>query len=264
MSIPCPALDWSYKYSIVWHHAIVGAMKKTCLFIPGNPAVARYYLSWIDELQQKIGGLDITYATSYVLFGRRLDYVAYDAAMRGHYESCLLDLNASGKITIIAHSVGSYFALKLLEKYPEKIEKVILLFPYLGYNQLTPLRFASIPYELDRFLPVVETASRFRSLFFQRWYEDTKNISYAELKACLRFGVRQCTYFNKHQLDVSAISQYKDKIDFFYTKNDGWCPPQAIELLKPISRYQEVDIPHDFVVKPENRDKMTEQLVGIL
>jgi pimeloyl-ACP methyl ester carboxylesterase len=238
-------------------------MKKRCLLIPGNPAVADYYLSWIQEIENRRPDMDIKYANSYVLFDRKLNYEEYDSTMRNHYKDIFLDLKSTEKVILIAHSVGSYFAFKLLEMYPEQIDKVIVLFPYIGYSSGPALKFTFVPYMIDRFFPLVEMVSRFKNLF-HHWDPEIQNISDLELTACLRFGVRQCTYFNKYKLDTGPISQYKDKIHFLFTANDRWCPTETIELLKPISNFQEIDLPHDFIVNSEYRDKITKLLDTIV
>jgi pimeloyl-ACP methyl ester carboxylesterase len=111
-------------------------VKKPHLLIPGNPAVAEHYRSWIREIESRHGCASVTYASSHVLFSRRLNYLEYEAAMRGHYEALLLGLGSEEKVTVLAHSAGAYFALRLLEAHPERIERVVVMFPYIGYSTI--------------------------------------------------------------------------------------------------------------------------------
>jgi len=231
--------------------------------IPGNPAVANHYKEWIKEIGEMNMVLDISYATSYTLFERKLNDIDYVKAFTKHYEDIFIDLSKGDKVILLAHSVGSYFALKLLAKYPENIERVIIMFPYIGYSDFHSLRYVSIPYLLDRVLPLSELVSQCKVLF-KGHYQDVHDITFGELTACLRYGVRQCQSFNKSQFDVKDVSAHKDKIYFIYKESDKWCPPQTIELLKPISHPQMVDIPHDFIVSKENRRKMLEAIEQVL
>ena len=232
--------------------------------IPGNPAVARYYQSWIKEIQNRNNQLSITYATSYVLFDRKLNYIKYDLAMQKHYEDLLFALPTTEKITLLAHSVGSYFALRLLNKYPEKIEKVIIMFPYIGYSTIKSLKIVGIPYVIDRLFPLAELVSWTKNVF-QKWDEHVAHISNTELTACLRFGVRQCVYFNKHKFDTQTISpSNREKIHFLYTKNDRWCPEQSIDLLKQVSHSKETEIRHDFITDINSRARMIDELMLVL
>lgn len=89
-----------------------------------------------------------------------------------------------------------------------------------------------------------------------------RNISNKDLTACLRFGVRQCTYFNDYMFDTHIVSSYKDKVNFIYTKNDRWCPEKTIELLKPISKYKEVALPHDFILRKDERLQMIDEIMS--
>ncbi len=238
-------------------------IKRECLLIPGNPAIERDYKLWMQEIQDRNKDVHITYATSYVLFDKKLNYSEYNIAMRRHYEELFLQLHTAEKITIIAHSAGSYFACRLLEKHADRIEKIIIIFPYIGYSDFKILEYVSIPYVLDRFFPLVEILSHFKNLF-KKWEKDILSISSKELVANLRFGLRQCRYFNKNKLDLAAISMNKQKMYFMYTKNDKWCPTKTIELLKPISHHKELTIPHDFIAQASTREKMTDEIMPIL
>lgn len=244
-------------------------MKKPCMLIPGNPAVAEYYQEWIGEIEAAHPDLAVTYASSYVLFDKKLDYAQYDQALRDYYGNILLSLNGEGKdagdgqanqkVTIFAHSAGAYFALRLLEKFPEHVEKVVIMFPYIGYSKYFLLRFVYLPYIVDKFSPLVEFLSKHKALLLG-WVDHIERITSDQLKANLRFGVRQCVYFNRTKFPTEAVAAYKDKIDFIYVEGDRWCPPVAIDLLKKVSLPVKVDLPHDFITTKENRLKMIEIL----
>jgi pimeloyl-ACP methyl ester carboxylesterase len=238
-------------------------MKKKCLLIPGNPAVASYYLSWINEIENQNKNIEIAYSTSYVVFDRKLSGSEYAKAIIEHHEKSLLALPSSEKITIIGHCIGGYIALKLLEKYPERIEKIIILFPYIGYSEIPSLRFIRPFNFVDRHFPLVEILARYKNVF-QKWKKEVVNIPKNELIEYLRFGLRQCTYFTTYKFDPTPLSLQKDKIHFLYIQNDEWCPSTTIELLKPISHPQQVAIPHDFIVDKDQRQKMTDVLLPYL
>lgn len=199
------------------------------------------------------------YASSHVKFSRRLNYLQYEAAMRGHYEALLLGLGSEEKVTVLAHSAGAYFALRLLEAHPEKIERVVIMFPYIGYSTIGWLRFIDIPYIVDRVFPLAEIVAWCKNFLFGG-DDQVRNISARELAANLRFGVRQCAYFNRHKLNVRVVAGSKDKITFLYTEPDRWCPAEAVEQLKTVSTHRKVLIPHDFIVFPEERAKMIQEL----
>lgn len=237
-------------------------MNTDYLLIPGNPAVESYYTSWIDEIKKRNKDMNIRYATSHVMFSRKLNYLEYENAMFAHYEKILAESPAE-KTTLIAHSAGSYFALRLLEKYPEKISKVIIIFPYIGYSTIKSLNFVEVPYVIDRLFPLAETIAFCKNII-GTWDEHARNISKKELAANLRFGVRQCAYFNRYKFDTNKVLKYKDRIHFIYTEPDKWCPPVAVNLLKQVSDFKEVQIPHDFISSIENRSKMTEVVLPFL
>ncbi len=107
--------------------------------------------------------------------------------------------------------------------------------------------------------PLAEIVAWCKNFLFRRDGQ-VRNISVGDLAANLRFGVRQCAYFNRHKLDVRAIADSKDKVTFLYTEPDRWCPPETIERLKTVSSHRKVSIPHDFIVSPEERAKMIGEL----
>ncbi len=229
------------------------------MLIPGNPAIKSYYEEWIKEIKEEYEFWDITYATSYVLFDKKLSSHEYDQAMRSHYEKIFLEVANSEKVTIIGHSVGSYFALRLLEKYPEKVEKVIILFPYIGYSNIKLLNFIKIPYLIDLVFPLVEIVSKWKGILLRN-IKNVEEIAINDLNACLRFGVRQCMYFDKYKFNPGKHFFQKNKIDFIYCDNDKWCPKETIEILKPISNHRRVDLHHDFILDKKEREKMIKEL----
>ncbi len=229
------------------------------MLIPGNPVIAEDYYLWMQEIEERNNDVHMVYATSYILFDRKLNYVGYDRAKCQYHEKLLLELSATERVTIVAHSVGGYFALRLLEKYPERIERVVVMFPYIGYSIIWQLKFLWPLYQIDRIFPLAELVSMAKS-FFKKWYGNTHNITSYDLTACLRFGVRQCVYFNNYKLDTTALAQYKDKIHFIYAENDRWCPPETIERLKLVSEYKKVNLSHDFIVRKDERLKMIDEI----
>ncbi len=234
-------------------------MKKKCMLIPGNPAIADHYTSWAKQISEAFPDMNVVYATSYVLFSRKIKNSEYDARMTKHYEEIFMQFASSEKITIIAHSVGSYFALRLLEKHADKIEKIVVIFPYIGYSAIKSLKYLPVLYWVDRVLPLVETVVTFKN-FFNVYGKDIHNISRGELICCLRFGLRQCVYFEKNKFNTGSVAKYKDKISFIYTQNDRWCPAETIELLREVSASKEVGLPHDFIVDEGLRKDMIQYL----
>lgn len=233
-------------------------MKKSYLLLPGFPAIANYYKKWAKEIEMNYPKLQVIYAKSDVLFSKDLNFEEYNQAMISHYERILLKLKNS-KTTILAHSTGAYFALKLLEKHPEKIERIVLIHPYIGNSSVNIFKYANIAYTIDRFLPLSETTAAIIN-YLSTHLKDFKKVSKKDLNVYFRFGFKQNTYFNKILLDTRLISKYKDKILFFYTINDKWCTNKTIQLLKSISKSKKILLPHDFIIYKKQRNEMIKEL----
>lgn len=238
-------------------------MTKTYFLMPGNPAISNYYNNWANEIKKVDPKIKVIYASANILFNKNLDFVDYEQAMFSHYEKLFSKLIYSRQITIIAHSVGGYFALRLLEKYPKKIKKVILVYPYIGESTINPLNFVYLPYLIDRFLPLSETICFCKNII-ERYDKSLTYLSKNELKICLRLGLKQCTYFNNYKFNTKRISKSKNKIYFIYNVNDRWCPKATIKILKPISNFKKVNLPHDFVLTENGRKSMAKAVLSKL
>jgi hypothetical protein len=133
------------------------------------------------------------------------------------------------------------------------------MFPYIGYSAITSLKFISIPYIIDRYFPLAEIISKYKNILLSS-DKNIGEITSVQLNACLRFGVRQCQFFNTYKFNAVFFVKYKDKIDFIYKTGDKWCPEKTIEVLKPISNHKKVNIPHDFILSKEHRLQMMNEI----
>lgn len=239
-------------------------MKKKYLLLPGNPSAAHHYETWAKEFEIANPELDVSFITSYVIFDKKLDYFQYDAAMRRYYEDIFLKLAGSEQVTVIAHSVGSYFALRLLEKFPDKISNVVVMFPYLWYTDATYVKYLYPVYLADTFLPVSEIVSKFKNALFGKSEPEILHIDGKNFNMNLRYGVRQCVYFNKTKFESDLIQVHKDKIHFLYREHDQWCPKQTIEEMKVVATRKMVDLPHHFILYKDHREAMMREVLGIL
>lgn len=239
-------------------------MKKKYLLLPGNPSAAHHYETWAKEFEIVNPELNVSFITSYVIFDKKLDYFQYDAAMRKYYEDTLLKLADTEQVTIIAHSVGSYFALRFLEKFPEKISNVVVMFPYLWYTDAIYVKYLYPVYVADKFLPVSETVSKFKNVLFGRSEPEILHIDEKNFNMNLRYGVRQCVYFNKTKFEKDLVQRHKDKIHFLYIENDQWCPKQTIEEMKEVVTHKKIDLPHHFILNKDHREQMMKVVLGIL
>ncbi|MES2408865.1 MAG: alpha/beta fold hydrolase [Patescibacteria group bacterium] len=237
-------------------------MKKQYLLIPGFPPVSEYYKEWAAEIEAKYSDVCVEYADTDLFFSKKLNYVEYNEIAIKHYENVILKLFSTGPVTIIGHSTGGYFALRLLERNKQKIEKIVLICPYIGNSTMNFFKYAVVTYWIDRFLPLSQSVSLFINLF-KKYFKYLNELSLREINVYFRFGFKQNTYFNKTKFNTKPFEGGHDKIIFYYVKDDTWCPESTIELLKSLScQSRELPISHGFILNKNERAIMAQEIFG--
>lgn len=121
-------------------------------------------------------------------------------------------------------------------------------------------KYAVVTYWIDRFLPLSQSVSLFINLF-KKYFKYLNELSLREINVYFRFGFKQNTYFNKTKFNTKPFEGDQDKINFYYVKNDTWCPKSTIELIKSFScQFQELPISHGFILHKNEREKMAQEI----
>lgn len=231
------------------------------IIIPGNPAVLRYYKAWQAEIDELNPDIRTNLIESEFIFDEKLSPEEYYKKIYSYYEDefyKIYNLNHQPQI-IIGHSVGGYFALRLLENHPDKIENVILLFPYLGNTSTVWTRIWSIYLKVNKNFSVINFVAKHK-YYFDRLVYSLKYFTVERFKAYVRYGYKQMKYLLENPFDYSLLEKYKDKIISIHTKNDMWCPKKDVLILKGVLNSTEIKTKHAFVQYPRERVKINKEI----
>lgn len=229
----------------------------TIIIIPGNPPASYFYEAWKQELELLTqNDVLIDYYPSFDNITCSHEYLIkienfYAEQIKNHT-----------KINLIGHSVGGHVALKLLEKYPEKIEHCMLLFPFLhspgvqGKLMLRALHHINTRTYLK--------TRRFKLLKLLSYLDnDINHLSPQEIDSSLHFAAHEYkTLGRKKKIDIHP--NLNKKITLYYTHHDTWCSKNVVRNLNPEIKTHYTILNHNFVISPEQRHKLNHSLAGII
>lgn len=225
--------------------------------ILGNPPAVHFYQEWGKEME-----VDSFYVSSYPLLPLTKNSEQF---MRDVSLSHLAQFDeyykvSNTKVTIIAHSLGSYFALKLLSERTEQIEKVILLFPFLRMPNAKGRLILKIVSSLHSRKALQQAIIKHRKLL---------EIFSDELTYLTNDEIQKTFYIAKHERAVIALDssfleldeKYRSKIEVYYNHKDTWCSYKVISDLKSQKiNCKEVQEPHGFITDKVLRKNLLKQL----
>ncbi len=226
--------------------------------IPGNPPATYFYEMWGREM------VDCGFAKSfkvakYPCFEKVHSSIEYFKKVEDeHFENYKRYLESiEGPVLLVGHSLGEYFALKMLERQPELVEKCVLLHPFLraptsrGKNILrTVKRLRSIP-----FFEKVVMKSR---PILERLSSDYKHLTDGELKACLNIVPHEFALLGNDKSPLAIAPNISQKLRVFYSENDTWCPTSTISQVETNVKSKNCQLSHEFIVSKSQRTRMLE------
>jgi len=234
--------------------------------IPGNPPARHFYEIWRDELKAafKLESFQTT-VDYFPAFDMGLDSYDYWDKMVEFYEDRFLDLmrKSDKKVVLVGHSVGGMIALEILKKHPEHIDKCVLIFPFLGKpggrGQLV-LEVVNFFMKSKRFIPFFLSKKK----YIDRYHPILKKISDEEVDACFKFAYHERRSVAKIKRQPAVPKEIADKILALSCPNDTWSHPTQIAHISHTLNIDELDVTHDFVTFPKQREQMNTYLVDNL
>ncbi|KAG4104525.1 hypothetical protein H8356DRAFT_1639741 [Neocallimastix lanati (nom. inval.)] len=270
------------------------------ILVPGSPGIVDYYRRFMGQIydtwDKKIDIYGIEHSGH---TGRKLegDNVLYSNQQLIDSKIKFFDMikekpeyaNPDTKFYFIAHSLGGYMVLKLLEARPiSGIVKAFLIFPAIHEIEKTPsgnLSFKLIKYEFERklvcaltksldFLPVSFKASIVKTVAGQS--EDESEVTAKELlNSQALSNIIYLTQYEREEIKsidehLDFIREHMNELFFYYSTNDGWATKEHYELLKKRlpehEKYNNIQldedgIPHAFVIGKDYSRMIAEHLV---
>lgn len=225
----------------------------TIIVIPGNPPASYFYEAWKQELKH------ITHNDVLIDYYPSFNHITCSQEYLEKIEDFYAEhIKNHDKIILIGHSIGGHFALKLLEKYPDKIEHCVLLFPFLHSPGLKGKLMLSALHQINKraFLK----ARRFKMLKLLSYLDqDINKLNIHEIDSSLSFAFHEHkTMARKKNIHINP--DIFKKITLYYTDKDTWCSQKVVNNLHPKIHTQFTDINHNFVTSREQRQKMTQSI----
>jgi pimeloyl-ACP methyl ester carboxylesterase len=225
----------------------------TIIIIPGNPPASYFYEAWKQELEL------ITHHDVLIEYYPSFNNITCSQEYLEKIEDFYAEhIKNHEKIILIGHSIGGHIALKLLEKYPEKIEHCVLLFPFLHSPGIRGKLMLSALHRINKRAFLKKT--RFKILKLLSYFDqDIKKLKIHEIDSSLNFAFHEHkTIGRKKNIDIDHNLNHK--ITVYYTNKDTWCSKNVVNNLHPEIRKKFTAINHNFVTSPEQRQKMNRSL----
>ena len=229
--------------------------------IPGNPPAIHFYELWRKEIEQQLPGA-IGFSSDYPMLQSTSDSALFMNQVSSHHQKNFENFcsRVSGPVTILGHSLGAYFSLKLLNECDSKIENVILIHPFLR----TPTERGKI------ILKTVSTFDRFSLLKnlilkqkrgLQYLAKDLMHVTEDELMKTFPIATHEWNIVGKDNSPLKIPSHHQKKISLYHTEMDTWCSPQVIQELKEQVQVYSCLEPHDFITQESYRLSLLKKIL---
>lgn len=225
--------------------------------IPGNPPAAYFYELWNKEIVAIQAGAKAVVSHYPRLQTTSDSEEAMAKVLKAHREQLLsFHKKAAGPITIIGHSLGGHFALKLLHELHDEIDgpiqKVILLHPFLRKpetNGQIILKAVAKFYERERLQRLIIKNRR----YLEYLSDELPFVTDEEIEKSFHLAHHESCIIATDSSPLIISQELRAKVSVFYRPKDIWCSPEVIANLKGQVPLFECTEPHSFVTKERHR-----------
>jgi pimeloyl-ACP methyl ester carboxylesterase len=223
------------------------------LLISGNPPATYFYERWREEIMVLQPGSKAL-VSPYPVLSRMADSSkAMDKILATHLDQLDDFSEKSGApITLIGHSLGGHFAMRLLEKASDKIQKVILIHPTLREPRL---RGRIILRTLTAFYPSDHLQKLFLRLRNQLEFfsDELSFLTDEEILKTFHLIRHEDATVARDRSPLVLAPQDCSKVVVFYNRSDIWTHPKVVDALKSQVPIFECLEPHDFITQEIHR-----------
>jgi surfactin synthase thioesterase subunit len=225
--------------------------------LPGNPPALYFYELWANEIKKSRPDASIMISQYPEI--RNSDSASAMCVVHDAHQVKLKDYynKTNRPVTLIGHSLGAYFALKLLESSLEMIERVILIHPFLRAPALQGKVILNTLKTIQHFhKPILRMRKSLECL--------APNLSYVtddEILKSFQLAHHESRTIAKDNSSVHIRPELRSKISVFYTDKDLWCSSKVIEELRKQVAVSECHEPHDFIIDSKYRQEMYQRIL---
>ncbi len=229
--------------------------------IPGNPPALHFYELWMREIEQHLPGA-IGFSSDYPALQWTSDSSLFMHQVSLHHQKNFENFCArvSGPVTVLGHSLGAYFSLNLLNECDSKIEKVILIHPFLRSPTERGKIILKTVSTLDRF-SLLKNLIMKQKRVLQHLAKDLRHVTEDELMKTFSIATHEWNIVGKNSTPLKIPTHQHKKVSLYHTYMDTWCSPQVIQELKEqILVYPCVE-PHDFITQESYRLSLLKKIL---
>ncbi len=229
--------------------------------IPGNPPAIHFYELWKNEIETTFPKANVKIC-HYPLLAKSSDSQLYFQWVFSSHLQQLIEFHQTSRdpITIIGHSIGAYFALKLLEEFENEIKDVILLYPFLrqpGLKGKLVLNMGKVIHSSNILQRFVIKNRKFLDFFSK----DLSLVTNDELEKTFHIAKHE---WNVVGLDDSPLlfkEEHRHKLRIYHHPRDTWCSSSFISTLREQVSLIECGEEHGFITNEKQRQSLLAKLV---
>ncbi|MED6192177.1 hypothetical protein PIB30_007709 [Stylosanthes scabra] len=240
-----------YKSEILEIHAVAPTLH--VLLVPGNPGVILFYKDFVEFLYEHLEGTASITAIGHISHTRKNwehgRLFSLEEQINHKVDFIREELqNAEIPIVLVGHSIGSYIAIEIFKRFPEKVKYCIGLYPFLTMNPESKTQLVIGKISESRilstalcyliaslgFLPVPILRFIIRNSMAKSWSADAVDATCSHLSqyhVMRNVFYMAMTEFRKFAevLDWAFIRERKSQISFLFGDDDHWGPLQVLE-----------------------------------
>ena len=227
------------------------------LLIPGNPPAAHFYKLWGQEISSIQPGAEVRVSPYPNLPHSINSPTEISNQILASHTANLLDFykEQDAPITLIGHSLGGYYALKILEESSHMVEDAILLHPFLRaphWRGKALLKSVRTMHSSALLKSLILKSRKYLEVFSS----ELPNVTDEELFSTFLICRMEDDTISKDNQPVVIKPNLKDKLKVFYAKNDTWCSPAVISDLKSQVYTSQCSEPHGFITDKTHRESL--------
>ncbi|MFZ4712552.1 MAG: serine aminopeptidase domain-containing protein [Bacteriovoracaceae bacterium] len=224
--------------------------------IPGNPPAVHFYELWQKEIMASDPKAEATVCSYPLLPKNSNSKKAIDDVLKYHEEQFNhFQQKVSSPVTIIGHSLGGNFALRLLNRNHKLIEKVILLHPFLRAPDIKGkiiLKTVAALYPYENFQKNIIKKRK----LLEYLSAELPHVSNDEIEKSFHLAYHEHKIIAPDKTPLMIDHEFRDKVSVFFKRQDIWCTDAVIKDLKRQVSLFECTEPHGFVTEEKYRNSL--------
>lgn len=230
--------------------------------IPGNPPATHFYKLWGEEIRS-LSPQAMVKVCHYPTLARTHDSATFMADVLAYHRQQLTRFyeECRGPITLLGHSLGGYFSLKLLEESVDIINQTILLHPFLRMPQKKGqfiLKMAGALQGQDGFQTALIKNRRLLEMLFN----DLSFITEVEIKNTFQIAKHEWNIIGTDQSPPFIQHEHREKVQIFYHPRDIWCSPSVVKSLRDQVSLLPCTEPHGFITSQKHRETLLRKILN--